>query len=69
LKSDPGELGLSADRRRKLGDSHLKKRTSSWQPATKSLSAEHMALYEEAMKRFLDELAALTLPPKKRLAA
>jgi len=33
------------------------------------MSAEHSALYEEAMKRFFDELAALTLPPKKRLVA
>jgi hypothetical protein len=28
-------------------------------------SAEHMKLYEENMKRFLDELAALTPAPKK----
>src|SRR6266850_2387149 len=35
---------------------------------TKPLSAEHMKLYEENMKRFLDELAALTPAPKKKVA-
>lgn len=35
---------------------------------TKPLSAEHMRLYEENMKRFLDELAALTPAPKKKVA-
>jgi hypothetical protein len=50
------------------GDSHLKKRRSSCNRPTNSFSADHMALYEEAMKRFLDELAALIPAPKKRLA-
>ncbi len=35
---------------------------------TKPLSAEHMKLYEENMKRFLDELAALTPAPMKKAA-
>ena len=35
---------------------------------TKPLSAEHMTLYQEAMERFLDELATLTPAPKKKLA-
>lgn len=35
---------------------------------TKPLSAEHMKIYEENMKRFLDELAKLTLPAKQKVA-
>ena len=35
---------------------------------TKPLSAEHMKLYEENMKRFLDELAKLTPPAKQQVA-
>lgn len=35
---------------------------------TKPLSAEHMKLYEENMKRVLDELAALTPAPKQKVA-
>ena len=35
---------------------------------TKPLSAEHMKLYEDNMKRFLDELAALTPAPRKKVA-
>jgi len=35
---------------------------------TKPLSAEHMELYEDNMKRFLDELAALTPASKKKVA-
>lgn len=35
---------------------------------TKPLSAEHMKLYEENMKRFLGELAALTPAQKKKIA-
>ena len=35
---------------------------------TKPLSAEHMKLYEDNMKRFLDELAALTPASKKKVA-
>jgi hypothetical protein len=35
---------------------------------TKPLLADHMMLYQEAMKRFLDELATLTQAPKKKLA-
>ena len=34
---------------------------------TKPLSAEHMKIYEENMKRFLDELAKLT-PAKQKVA-
>ena len=68
FKSDTGGVGLSADRRRKLGDSHFKNAEAHSDRPTKPLSAEHMALYEETMKRFLDELAALTPAPKKRLA-
>ena len=35
---------------------------------TKPLSAEHMKLYEDNMKRFLDELAKLTPPAKQKVA-
>jgi dihydrodipicolinate synthase/N-acetylneuraminate lyase len=35
---------------------------------TKPLAAEHQRLYEENMKRLLDELSALTPQPKKQLA-
>ena len=35
---------------------------------TKPLSAEHMKLYEDNMKRFLDEIAALTPAPKQKVA-
>jgi len=35
---------------------------------TRPLSAEHMKLYEDNMKRVLDELAALTPPQKKKVA-
>jgi hypothetical protein len=35
---------------------------------TKPLSAEHMKLYEDNMKRFLDQLSALTPAQKKKVA-
>jgi hypothetical protein len=35
---------------------------------TKPLSAEHQRLYEENMKRLLDELRALTPPQKEKVA-